>query len=178
MSLEENNPAAAEANMGWHAAQLGPVPARYTIGVHQSICDNIRKGNRPITAAQMSGIPSNTFYQWMRLGKAGNPHLAKFVEDVELAGGDAEGKALASVVGAFDDPDNAKWYLERTRAAGYSKEVNEKLTALLNEFMDRLQDGLPQNVFDMVLAVASGAGLPEGQRARIQLVANNDTEIA
>lgn len=177
MSLEENRPAAAAAGQTLKAAQLGPIPSRYSTGAHQVICDNIRAGNRPVTAAQMAGIPSNIYYHWMKLGKEGNPHLAQFAEDVELACGVAEGNAVAAITSSYADPDNAKWWLERARASGYSKEVNLKVDAMINEFMDRLQSGLPPDIWDKVLAVGGGANLQISDgRTPLQLVEINDVE--
>lgn len=139
---------------------LPPPPSRYTPGLHEQICENIRKGNRPATAAGMAGIPSNTFYAWMKKGREGDPHLWKFAEDVELACHMAEGTAVASVAGpagAFvDDPDNAKWWLERMRADGFDKNANSKVAALLEDFMSRLEAALPPEIFNMVIAAASG----------------------
>lgn len=105
----------------------------------------------------------------MKKGKAGDPVYKDFVDDIDVAIGEAEGKALDAITDAFENPENAKWYLERARPAGYSKEVNLKVDAILNDFMDRLQDGLPPDIFDKVLAVASGAGLPEAAPARFTL---------
>lgn len=162
MTLEETRPAAAEEGLSLDKAVLGPVPTKYTLGVHQQICENIKKGNRPVTAANMAGITSQVYYMWMKLGREGNPHVAQFVEDVELACGVAEGTAVKVITDSyFENPDNAKWWLERTRSAGFSKEVNEKVNGLLMEFMDRLELGLPPDLFNKVLSVASGAGLPE-----------------
>ncbi len=177
MNLADVRPAAAAAGESLADARLGKPPARYTLGVHQQICDNVRRGNRPVTAAQMAGIPSSTFYHWMKLGKEGNPHLFQFAEDVEIAGGEAEGTALSAITTSFEDPENAKWYLERTRPAGYSKEVNSKVEAFINEFMDRLQDGLTPEMYAIVMGVAAGAGLPEAGPARFQLPPKKTEEI-
>jgi hypothetical protein len=176
VTLEDTRPAAVVEGQDVNAAVLGPIPPRYTPGVHLQICDNIRAGNRPVTAANMAGITSQNFYMWMQLGRAGNPHLVQFVEDIEIATGQAEGSAVKVIQESFwENPDNAKWWLERTRSAGFSKEVNEKVSGLLNEFMDRLQIGLPPDIYDKVLAVASGAGLPEQSgRGHFQLAAKDD----
>lgn len=108
----------------------------------------------------MAGLTAANYYSWMKRGREGDPHLAEFAEDIELALGFAEGQALAAVR-AFEDPEHAKWYLERTRAAGYSKEVNQKVEALIADFMTRMRDGLPPALYLQVLAVANGDGLPE-----------------
>ncbi len=168
MNLEDTRPAAAEAGQSFDAAILGPIPARYTPAVHQVICENIRAGNRPVTAAQMAGIPSGVFYKWMQLGKEGNPHLYQFAEDVEVAGGHAEGKML-QIVTRDEDPENAKWYLERTRPAGYSKEVNAKVEAILADVVARLRDGLTDKEYIKVLSLISGGAAEAETPAKFQL---------
>lgn len=159
--------------MTFDAAVLGPIPARYTPAVHRVICDNIRAGNRPVTAAQMAGIPSSIFYQWMRMGKEGNPHLYQFAEDVEVAGGVAEGDMLKIVTEAAknEDPEHAKWYLERTRPAGFSKEVNAKVEAILADVVVRLREGLTDKEYIKVLSLISGGAAEVETPTRFQLAA-------
>ncbi len=167
------------------APTIGRPPRSYTRGLHDQIVLHIHNGNRPVTAAAMAGITSQTFYTWMRLGKAGDVHLAEFAEDVELAIGKAEGTALEAVK-AFADPENAKWYLERTRAAGFSKEVNAKVEGALQEFVQRLRDGLMPlparmmsgaDVYAMVVAIAGGQAAVELEGpARFQLVAHDQED--
>lgn len=158
-------PALADDPTAQHPANgrsLPPPPAKYTLGLHEQIIENIRNYNRPVAAAQMAGITANTFYDWMKRGKEGDPHLARFVDDVELAIGQAEGYALKVVTNSFvDDPENAKWYLERTRGAGYDKASNAKVEAILTEVVQRLRDGLTDAEYRKVLALISGQTLPE-----------------
>lgn len=137
---------------------LGAPPKYYTRGVHEAIVDHIRRGNRPVVAAGLAGITSATFYGWMQRGREADPHLESFANDVELAMATAEGKAVEKIFGdtGFADPDNAKYWLERARPEGWSKETNAKVNALLVEFMERLERTLPPDVFRMVIAAASG----------------------
>lgn len=139
---------------------IGSPPAKYTIAVHEAIIAHIKAGNRPIAAAAAAGITSNTFYDWMKRGRSGDPHLVQFYEDVEIAQGVAETTALAAVKPMNTmDGENAKWWLERARAAGYSKEVNARVEAALSEFVEKLRNGLPHEVYMMVLAAASGQAI-------------------
>lgn len=148
-----------EAEHPVNGPMLGPVPRQYTRGLHDAIVQKIRQGNRPVAAAQQCGITAATFSRWMQLGKDGNPHLWQFAEDVECATAVPEGAAIASITGPegkFDDPDNAKWWLERARPEGYSKEANAKVHGMIAEFLERLSANLPPEIFKMVVAAAAG----------------------
>lgn len=159
-SLVETRPALADDYGAQHPGNgppLGPIPVRYSRPLHEAICASIRVGNRPVVAAQMAGLPSSTFHNWLRLGREGDPHLWEFARDVELAEGQAEGTAVKTVVDTFsDDPENAKWWLERGRSGGWSKQVQQLVNGQLEEFMARLEAGLPPEVFQLVLNVAVG----------------------
>lgn len=148
-------------------AYAPPPPKRYTPAVHEVIVENIKKGNRPHVAAAMAGIHSNEFYNWMRLGKEGHPSLYQFAIDVDLACGVAEGLAVAALSGEAGfsamEPELAKWWLERSRADGWSKEAATKVNSMLEEFFKRLENSLPPHIFQMVIAAASGQALPTQQ---------------
>jgi hypothetical protein len=138
-------------------AVLGNPPAKYTTAVHESIVNSIREGNRPHVAAGIAGITPATFYDWMKRGASGDPHLYQFAQDVELAKHVAEGEAVKVLKAAFkDDPDAAKWWLERARSDGYSKQVKTLVESQIEEFMKRLEEGLPPEIFEMVLAIYAG----------------------
>lgn len=157
MGIEKTRPAAVEAGQTLQAAQLGAPPARYSLGVHQKICENIKAGNRPVTAAQMAGIPSHIFYRWMNAGKNGDPHLYQFAEDVEIAIGEFEGKMTQKVVEDADvDAKSAQWVLERRFPEGYSKEVDAKVQAQQAAFLKHLEEHLSPAEFFKVLAITSG----------------------
>lgn len=141
--------------------KIGKPPPKYTPAVHETIVQYIKEGNRPHVAAGMAGITSHTFYNWLQKGKAGDPHLWQFAQDVELAEHAAEGEAVKVLKKAFaDDPEAAKWWLERARSAGYSKQVKTLVESQLQEFMKRLEEGLPPEIFEMVLAIYAGQTVP------------------
>lgn len=115
-----------------------------------AIVKQIKAGNRPITAAQMAGLTRAEFRTRCR-------HDPEFARAIELAEGVAEGQAVRMVVESFaTDPENAKWWLERGRSGGWSKQVQQLVNGQLEEFMARLEAGLPPDVFRRVLAVATG----------------------
>lgn len=151
---------------------LGPPPRLYSRALHDAIIKHIENGNRPQIAAAMAGLPSNTYYRWMQQGRQGHPHYWEFAEDVERAMAVAEGKAVSVIAGADGsfsvEPEHAKWWLERTRTDGYSKEANAKLQAMAEDFFKRIETNLPavitpemvgQSVFQMVLAAAAGQAI-------------------
>lgn len=154
-------PALAEDPVAQHPSNgesVGKPPTKYTPALHNDIVSRIEKFQRPVVAAQQAGITSATFYEWMRRGKAGDPHLYAFVEDVEQAMAVAEGKAVERVVNdAIDnDPENFKWWLERSRPEGYSKDVAARVQSELENFIKRLEGGLDAATFEKVLGVFAG----------------------
>lgn len=155
---------------------IGYPPLRYSTALHEAVIAGIKKGNRPVIAAAAAGLPSQSFYEWMKRGKEGDPHLWQFAEDVEQALAHAETSAIAVIAsqdGSFaQDSDNAKWWLERSRSDGYSKEASTKVNGMLEEFFKRIEAALPPEIFQLVIAAASGQQLPEGALAtRAQLSA-------
>lgn len=155
---------------------LGPPPAKYTTGVKDRICQLIEEGQRPKIAAAMAGISKDTFERWMKQGREGHPHLWEFSEAVERAVAVSEGKAVAVLAtsGTFDtNPENAKWFLERRFADGYSKEAATKVNAMLEDFFKRLEAALPPEIFQMVIAAAAGQALPT---TATELLTDGDSE--
>jgi hypothetical protein len=93
----------------------------------------------------------------MRAGRENDPHLWEFAQDVELALGCAEGVAVKVIQDNFkDNPEFAKWWLERARSDGYSKQVNMLVQSQLEEFLKRLEQGLSATEFEKVLAIYAG----------------------
>jgi hypothetical protein len=143
---------------------LGPPPRQYTRALHERLCEELRKGQRAQGACARAGITVATFYDWVRKGKNGDPHLWEFAQDVEIAFNTAEANAVDAITKTFTevrddakpDTENAKWMLERTRAEGYSKQVKTAVESQVKEFMIRLEAALPEAVFEQVLAVYLG----------------------
>ncbi len=163
-ALLATRPALADDPYGEHPSNgplLGPIPARYSKAVHDSIIASIKQFQRPVVAAQIAGIPASLYYRWMQMGKEGNPHLYEFVQDVEQAIAVAEGKAIDSIVlAAKTDPENYKWYLTARHPEAYSKEVAARVNGELENFFRRLEAGLDAPTFEKVLAIFAGQALP------------------
>ncbi len=141
----------------------GKPPAKYTIALHEKICEHVRNGNRPVVAASLAGLSAATFYNWMQRGREGDPHLCQFAEDVEQAFNQAEARALAVVTESFTsedpdkrDPENSKWFLERARSAGYSKQVKTVVESQIADFIQKLESELEPALFHKVLAIYLG----------------------
>jgi hypothetical protein len=177
----EGDPTVRHPEMG--NMEIGPPPRKYTQAVHERICDELRKGHRAQGACARAGITTATFYNWIRMGKEGNPHLAQFVEDVEIAYNEAEANALDVVNEVMDDKSTeanpklrleaAQWKLERTRADGYSKQVKTLVDKQIEQFVGRLEAALVgrpakmmtgDQIFELVLAVYLGHS-PAGEIA-------------
>lgn len=142
---------------------LGPPPPKYTIAVHERIVEELKKGQLVQGACARAGITTAMFYDWIKKGKAGDPHLHGFAEDVEIAYNTAEADALEAVTEAYKagdpavrDIENAKWYLERTRSGRFSKQVKTTVENQIQQFMMRLEAALEPHVFEQVLAVYLG----------------------
>lgn len=124
-------------------------PRKYTIAVHERICEELKRGQRPQGACALAGITVATFYEWVRRGKSGDPYLAQFAEDVEIAYNTAEAIASGVINEGFtsDNPElrnveSAKWFLERQRSDGYAKKVKTEVESQVQEFLSRLEAAL------------------------------------
>lgn len=168
-------------------ATQGKPPRKYTPAVHKVIVDELRKGQRPHGACARAGITLNTFHDWIQKGKNGDPWLAEFVEDVEIAYNSAEASmvdVLVEAAGDREDRKNAldasKWLLERQRSDGYSKQVKTTVEKQIEQFLVRLEKALDPSVFEQVLAVYLGqsptGGELGGKDAALQLTEHGTSE--
>src|SRR5512146_1291692 len=65
----------------------GGAPLKLSAERQATICDAIRAGVRPETAAVYAGVGARSYYRWMQLGRAADaePVYVAFVEAVEVA---------------------------------------------------------------------------------------------
>lgn len=137
-------------------------PRLYSQAVHNLICDELRKGQRPQGACARAGVTMSVFRDWIRKGKMGDPYLYNFAKDVELAFNEAEANAVDAITSKINpssennDIEAAKWWLERARPEGYSKQVKTAIDVQMKEFLLRLEEALEPHVFEQVLAVYLG----------------------
>lgn len=168
---------------------IGEPPRKYTRAVHERIVEELKKGQRPQGACARAGITLATFHEWVRRGKAKDPWLYEFAEDVEIAYNTAEATALEAVTEGFRSTDpairlnhteEAKWFLERARPDGYSKQVKTAVEGQIMQFMVRLEAALDPLTFEKVLAVYLGQSPAAelGNKEVAQLPEHGDTEEA
>lgn len=155
-------------------------PQKYTPAVRDVIVEKIRKGVRPEQAAVLAGISINTFHRWMKQGREGHVHLWEFADAVERALAELEENGIAAIAGEdgkfTDKAENAKWFLERRFAAGYSKDVAQKFNAALEDLFGRLESSLPPDIFQMVLAAASGQAVAMNAKPTFKLLAEDNAD--
>ncbi len=183
--LLEQHPCLAMEAEAFHPSTSpchGTPPRAFTAAVHNSIVSEIRKGNRPVVAASLAGIGQGAFYEWCRRGREDDPHFAQFVADIDQALAEAEATALGVITSSFTDPetrnsDDAKWYLERSRAFAYAKQVRTAVDSQLAEFINLMETSLPPAIFAQVLSVYMGfAQTYESKQLQAPLVVDGETE--
>lgn len=90
-------------------------PSKITPEITEEICDYIKSGNYPETAAALAGIHRATFYRWI---KKGNQHKTglhrEFCDRIKEAEAYAQGAAVERIRAAGDKNWQAlAWWLER-----------------------------------------------------------------
>jgi transposase-like protein len=145
-------------------------PTKLTPALQARIVKLVREGNYPETAAQSEGVSRATYYEWMERGRRRESPFADFSDAVTRARATAQRKMLGIVVKAAPtDPENARWYLERTapdRFGRRDKMVVENLVSQeLDGFLARIEQRLDLETYERVLAAladdAAGDGAPE-----------------
>ena len=112
------------------ANRAGGAPLKLTMELQQRLCDAIRAGVRPETAAIYCGIGARTYYRWMSSGRAADaPHcFAEFVEAVELALAEWEARDVLLIGDAAkNDWHAAAWRLERRLPKVYGKRERHEI---------------------------------------------------
>jgi hypothetical protein len=106
-------------------------PTKLTPEVREEVCQAIRAGNYLETAAAYAGITRETFYDWMRKGRAqkSGAHV-DFVDAVEKALADAEMFALQTITNA-NEWQAAAWRLERRYPERWRKRETTEHTGKL-----------------------------------------------
>jgi hypothetical protein len=71
-------------------------PLKLTPAIQTRIVQSVRNGNYPETAARIAGIPSTTFYRWMRVGKrARSGTFWQFWQAIKKAVADSEEQSFS-----------------------------------------------------------------------------------
>jgi len=85
-------------------------PTKLNAALQARICEKMRSGNVPETAAISEGVARRTFFEWLEKGKRGEQPYAEFRLAVDQAIAEFEVKV---VEGAVSDPRNSIAILER-----------------------------------------------------------------
>lgn len=142
-------------------------PTKLTPALQARIVKLVREGNYPETAAQSEGVHRDTYYSWMERGRKGEKPFAEFSDAVTRARATAQRKMLAHVAKAAPkDPENARWYLERTAPDLYGRRdklvVENLVSQELDTFLARLEQRLPTEIYERVLAALTDDAAGDG----------------
>lgn len=144
-------------------------PTKLTPALQARIVKLVREGNYPETAAQSEGVHRDTYYSWMERGRKRERPFADFSDAVTRARATAQRKMLGVVVKAAPkDPENARWYLERTAPDQFGRRdklvVENLVSQELDGFLARLEQRLDPETYERVLSAladdAAGDGAP------------------
>lgn len=135
-------------------------PSKLTPALQARIVKLVREGNYPETAAQSEGVSRTAYYEWMEKGRArakGDDAYADFADAVTRARATAQRKMLAHVAKAAPkDPENARWYLERTAPDLFGRRdklvVENLVSQELDTFLAKLEQRLAPEIYELVLA--------------------------
>lgn len=108
----------------------GGAPLKLTPDRQQRICDAVRAGVRPETAAVFCDIGARTYYRWMQQGRAADadPVYVEFADAVELALAEWEARDVLLIgEAAKSDWHAAAWRLERRLPKVYGKRERHEI---------------------------------------------------
>lgn len=99
-------------------------PTKLTHGVAEKILEAVRKGNRLDTAALYAGVGRETFYSWLRKGRAADARqpYRGFVQQLDEALASWEAGKVDAISAAGDKEWQANaWMLERRLPDAYGR---------------------------------------------------------
>lgn len=108
----------------------GGAPPKLTEERALRICEAVRAGIRPETAAVYCGVSARSYYRWMQLGRAADadPLYAGFAEAVEVALAEWEARDVLLIgEAAKSDWHAAAWRLERRLPKVYGKRERHEI---------------------------------------------------
>jgi hypothetical protein len=108
----------------------GGRPTKLNEGRQAKLCDAIRAGVPPETAAAYAGIDESTFYRWLQRGRVADadPLYAEFAEQVRLALAEWETRDILLIgEAAKSDWRAAAWRLERRLPKRYGRRERHEI---------------------------------------------------
>lgn len=130
-------------------------PPKFDAAIAQKVLEFLARGNYVETAAAAAGVSKVTIYEWLRRGareKKGAYH--DFAVAADKAQADAEALDLARLekLALKGDFRAISWRLERRNARRWGPQIQVTVHQVLDEFLGYLQQNLPADVFEKVLA--------------------------
>lgn len=161
----------------------GGRPITLTPEVQLAVCEKIAEGNYLETAASLAGVPPRTLRRWLQRGhdavkrKVRNP-FRRFLEAVEQAQAEGEAEHVGAIRAARSEHWQASaWWLERTRPERFGRRdkvlVENSVREELEQALTRLEQRLPPEEYDRVLAALAAGDDGEGASAAEGLDAAN-----
>ena len=109
------------------------------------ICDHLKEGNYDMVAAQAAGITRQTFYRWIRQGKADKEGIYfEFYQRVEQSKAEGEINLITTIKKASNRTwTAAAWILERSRPERWAlhKAKENAVEFWKKELLELLKDG-------------------------------------
>lgn len=141
----------------------------YTEEVHRQVCESVAKGRSLKDSGLLAGLGKETLDTWMYQGRHDPekyPHLAKLVEDIEVARAERRAEAVDAIVqvGQSGQPGSWQsnaWYLERTDPENWGRKdkvehVNDAPKQQINQVI-LVDSGAREAAFDLLERVAGHA---------------------
>ena len=143
----------------------GGRPTLLTPALQEAIATDVESGAKFEDAAVINGITERTLYNWIARGENGEEPFLGFFQAITRARAVAKLAAIKNVrAGVLPSKELSPdwkaeaWFLERTFPHDYGPNavVHTKVEGELNGALDRLQQNLAPDVYNLVLAALSG----------------------
>jgi predicted site-specific integrase-resolvase len=143
------------------------------------ICGHLKEGNYDVVAAQAAGITRQTFYNWIRKGKAQREGIYfDFYRRVEEAKSQGEVELITTIRKASNRTwTAAAWILERSRPQRWAlhKAKENAVEFWKKELLELLKDGdITQQ--DIIETVGADLAYELFEQAGIAVVGRGETE--
>jgi hypothetical protein len=136
----------------------GGRPTKFDVEKGQRVCSALSEGLFLTDAAAIVGVDVRTVERWIEAGRRGREPYAGFAKDVDHARAQFVLLSLRKIREGADDTRGLRWLLERLRPRQYGDRVQVHIENHVNELLEQLEKVLPPDVYELVLAVASGEG--------------------
>jgi len=147
-------------------------PTKLNAAIQEAICEKLRAGNVPETAAISEGIARRTFFEWLERGRKGEPLYREFQLAVDQAIAEFE---VTVVDQAVSDPKNAVAILERRFPSrwGRKDQTRVDVSVTARPYLDPSKLSLEElRMLQGLLAKGAPDDVPQGGVAAGELVAS------